>query len=139
MRLENNFDNEINHENVALEADLKCSCGNKTFIIFHTGILKKGLFNSYTLREKEKQIVIKCKCSKCNKEYIIYDSMIDGVKTSKNKVSEFNHLTIKDNDKFNINLKYSFYEKNFKTDKFEMIYIDIKKEDTNKYIRIYEQ
>ena len=84
-------------------------------------------------------MVIKGKCFECGKEYPIYDSMIDGVITRKNRKHEFSILNISENTRFNINLKYNFCESNFKTDKFEMIFIDIKKNDAKKYIRIYER
>lgn len=137
MRLENNFYNIINHNNVALEADLKCSCGSETFRITHTGVTKKGLFSSNYIKKKDKQIIIKAKCTLCEKEYLIYDSTKDGSNPKGIPLTEYIPFSVKDNEIFKINLKYNFYPENFMTDKFEMIFIDAKID--NKEIRIYEE
>lgn len=138
MRLEKNLTNLINHENVALEGYLICDCKNDKFYIYHTGVQKNGLFGSTTLKKLNKQIVIKAKCSKCTKEYLIYDSTIDGIKPNGEKLEDF-HLFTKENENFyKINIKYNFTTEHFNTDQFEMIFIDIINEKNNKEVRIFE-
>ncbi len=139
MRLEKNLENVIEHDHVALEADLICDCKNNQFMISHSGILKKKLFGGLTLNKKEKQIVIKAKCLDCSKTYILYDSTKDGCVPKGTALSDFEQLTLKDGTcKFQINMKYNYNPEDFKTDKFQMIFIDVKKKD-GKEIRLYEE
>lgn len=97
------------------------------------------MFGSITLKEREHQIVIKAKCSKCSKIYILYDSTKDGNNPKGTPSSNYQNLTLKNNNHlFYINLKYNYLKEYFKTDHFEMILIDIKEKDSNKAIRIFE-
>lgn len=139
MRLEKNFINEINHENVALEATLKCDCENQIFNVMHTGKEKKGLFGGLSLVKKDGQIRIKALCKSCGKEFVLYDSTIDGCKPKEAPVMEYTKLAIKDKDSFKINMKYNFMKENFKTDHFEGIAIDIQDNLSKKEKRIYEE
>lgn len=138
MRLEKNFTNVINHEDVALEAKLVCDCENDIFNIYHTGILKKGLFG-INLTKNQKQIVIKAKCPSCLKEYILYDSIIDGSRPKGVRLDDYKLFNYKDENSFKITMKYNFYEENFNTDKFEMIFIEGNNVNLKKTILIYEE
>lgn len=138
MRLEKNFKNVINHEDVALEATLKCDCESELFTILHTGKEKKSLFGGISFVKQDGQIRIKALCKNCNQAFVLYDSAIDGCKPKEAPVREFTKLTIKDNDIFKVNMKYNFMKENFKTDHFEGIAIDLQDDSTKKEIRIYE-
>lgn len=139
MRLEKNFINEVNHENVALEATLKCDCGSQSFNIMHTGKEKKGLFGGISLVKKDGQICIKAICKSCCQAFVLYDSAIDGSNPKEAPATEYTKLTIKEHDIFKVNMKYNFMKENFKTDRFEGIAIDIQDEDSKKERRIYEE
>lgn len=139
MRLDSNFENVINHENASLEADLKCSCGSKVFNVFHSGVQKKTLFGRVYVSKKQKQLIIKSKCSKCGKEYLVYDSTIDGVRPKGNPIYEFTSLEINGVSNFNLRLIYNFYEENYNTEKFEMFRLDVKPESSEKYIVLVEE
>jgi len=137
MRLEHLFYDEISHKNVAFRAKLKCTCGCNSFSITHSGRLIK-LLGWVNLSKKDSQLSIKCRCSSCQKEYVIYDSSIDGANPKGNIVNEFSMLELRKKTVFNIRLSYNYYENNFKTDDFESLFIDLKYIDSEKYIRICE-
>ncbi len=139
MRLEKNFIDEINHENVALEANLKRDCEGQMFTIMHTGKEKKSLFGGISLAKKDGQIRIKALCKNCGKEFVLYDSATDGSKTKEAPATKYVKLAIKDRDAFKINMKYNFMKENFKTDRFEGIAIDIQDDSSKKERRIYEE
>ncbi len=139
MRLEKNFIDEINHDDVALEANLKCECGSQIFTIVHTGKEKKSLFGGISLVKKDDQIRIKALCQTCGKEFVLYDSTVDGNKPKEAPIAEYVKLVIKDKDAFKINMKYNFMKENFKTDRFEGIAIDVQDDASKKERRIYEE
>ena len=49
LRIINNLDNISENNNVTLEADLVCDCGNKYFKIYHSGKQTKGIFAPYLI------------------------------------------------------------------------------------------
>lgn len=139
MRNEKNFTNEINYGNAALEANFKCNCGNEIFKIFHSGTAQKGLFGGFTIKKKDKQLAIKCVCPNCSKEFTLFDSTKDGSKTTDSPLCDFQQLEIRGENQFNIKIRYNFYEENYKTDRFEMFFLDVKPQGFDKYIRIVEE
>lgn len=138
MRNEQNFINEVNHNNAALEADLRCDCGNEVFRIAHSGNLHKGLFGSVTISEKQKQLLIKCTCANCGRPYHLYNSTKDGPAPQETPVGECAPLIVKGEDAFQIKLRYNFMEEHYKTDRFEMFFLDVKVPGTKKYITVCE-
>lgn len=138
MRNEHNFINEVNYNNAALEADLRCDCGNDTFHVTHSGKLLKGLFSGVSIWKKDRQLLIKCSCANCSKSYRLYDSTRDGTAPTESPLGECKPLTIKEQDTFHIKLRYNFWEENYKTDRFEMFFLDVKVPGTERYINICE-
>lgn len=128
-----------NHDNIALEADFQCNCGNDTFRIFHTGKQHKSIFGNVSIKKREGQLIIKCSCSKCLKDYTIFDSTKDGIRPKGTPTEKFNSTEINGETSFKINLKFNFYEKNFKTDRFESFFMDVKTLNDEKYLRICEE
>ena len=138
MRNENNFSNKINYQNASIEADFICTCGCDTFFIQHTGLFRKSIFGGVSIIKKNKQLVIKAKCSQCHAEYLLYDSTKDGISPNGILCGEFYPLCIHGENTFQINLKYNFMEENYKTDKFEMFFLDVKNPAWDNYLRICE-
>lgn len=138
MRNEQNFANEVNHNNAALEADLRCDCSCDRFCISHSGKLRKGLFGGISIWKKDKQLLIKSSCANCGKTYLLYDSTKDGAAPMVTPLREYAPLTIKGKDTFQIKLRYNFWEENYKTDKFEMFFLDVKIPGAEEYITVCE-
>lgn len=139
MRLEDNLVQVKEYNHAALEGDLVCDCKNETFFIFHTGVQKKRLFGSPILKKKEKQIVIKAKCSHCSKEYVLYDSTLDSSHSKGQALEHFEVFTTKSNSPLLIRMLYNFFPENFKTDLYEMVFIEAKEINSQKFVRIYEE
>lgn len=139
MRNDSCFTNEINHHDVALEADFECECGGNTFFIQHSGVLHKGIFGSVSIGKRRNQLIIKCSCSKCLKEYILFDSTKDGIRPKGIPINELSSLCIKGENEFQIKLKYNFLKENYKSEQFEMFFLEVKTPQSNKYISICEQ
>lgn len=138
MRNEQNFTNEIRHGHAALETGFKCDCGNETFFIHHSGLLHKGIFGGISLRKRKKQLRIKCLCSQCAKEYLLFDSAKDGDAPKEAPDYEFHPLDINGETVFGIKLRFNFLEENFKTDRFEMFFLDIRTPKSDEYFTICE-
>ena len=138
MRNEKNFINEVNHNNAALETELRCDCGGDLFRISHSGYMRKGLFGGVSIYEKENQLLIKCDCVNCCKQYHLYNSTKDGTSPREISVGACEPLRIKDETRFKIKLRYNFMEMNYKTDQFEMFFLDVKLPNGTKYITICE-
>ncbi len=77
MRNEDNFTNVVCHGRAAFSADVRCGCGGTAFSISHTGTYHKGLFGGHTIRIKKGQAAVKCRCTVCGRELLLYDSTID--------------------------------------------------------------
>lgn len=138
MRNEQNFFNEVNHNNVALEADLRCDCGSEIFRIAHSGNLHKGFFGSVNISERNRQLLIKCSCAACTREYHVYNSMKDGTVPQETSLAPCVPLTVRGQDAFYIKLRYNFMEENYKTDRFEMFFLDVRLPESKKYITVCE-
>lgn len=138
MRNEQILINEINHNNAALEADLRCTCGSDFFRIAHSGTMLKGLFGSISIIKKEKQLLIKCICANCGRQFHLYNSTRDGTSPQENPTGVCAPLCIKDKTVFQIKVRYNFWEEHYKTDQFEMFFLDVKLPDGKKYINICE-
>lgn len=138
MRNEQNFINEINHGQVALEADLRCNCGSKLFHISHSGNVHKGFFGGISILRKNNQLLIQCACANCGWQYHLYNSTKDGTSPQNVPVDPCVPLSIKEETTFQIKLRYNFMKENFKTDQFEMFFLDVKLPDSKKYITICE-
>lgn len=138
MRNEQNFIREINHNNAALEADFCCDCGSEIFRIAHSGHLRKGLFGSISISERQNQLLIKCSCTNCGKQFHLYNSTKDGSTPQETLVSECAPLTVKGENSFHIKLRYNFMEEHYKTDQFEMFFLDVKIPGAKKYITVCE-
>ena len=126
------------HDNVAMSGQLVCDCGCKSFEIFHTGKVTKGILTSYLIK-KDKQIVIKAVCEKCGKPIIIYDSKIDGINpfiTKEYLEEKFSIKNIK--NEYEIIMKYNYYSKDFKSNRFVNCFIEIKNDDMKKMKQLYE-
>lgn len=138
MRNEELFVNEVNHARAALSAELRCDCGNKTFHIAHSGKLRKGLLGGVSIWTKDRQLSIKCSCVNCAKSYHLYDSTRDGTAPTDTPLGECVPLTIKGQDCFQIKLRYNFREENYKTDRFDMFFLDIKVPESQKHVTVCE-
>ena len=126
------------HDNVAMACQLICDCGCNHFIIFHTGKVTKGILAPYLIK-KDKQIVIRAVCKDCGKSIIIFDSKIDGIKPIMCDTYPEEKFQIKNIDEnFEIVLKYNYYSKDYKTNKFVDCFIEIKNKDMKKLRQLYE-
>ena len=126
------------HNNVAMSGQLLCDCGCEMFSIYHTGKVTKGILSSYLIK-KDKQIVIKAVCKACGKSIIILDSGIDGLNPHNHNEYLEEQFLLKDvNDFFEITLKYNYYPKDFKSNKFVDCFIEIKNGDMKKIKQLYE-
>ena len=139
MKNESNLANVINYNNVALEADFLCDCGSDTFFILHSGKKHKSLLGNVSIGKKEKQLVIQCSCSKCFKQYTLFDSTKDGKNPRGIPNAELGQLEINGEMSFQIKLKYNYLEENFKTDLFETFFMEVKIPNDNEYSRICEE
>ena len=125
LRIIDNLENIYEHNNVALEGDLVCDCGNQYFKIYHSGKQTKGIFAPYLVKNNS-QIIIEAQCTCCEHSIIIFDNSIDGVKrvnadeTVKKLFNIFN-----DTYAYKIHLMYNYFENNFKTNLFEDCLIEI--------------
>lgn len=126
------------HDNVAIAGKLMCDCGCHLFSIYHTGKVTKGILASYLLK-KDKQIVIRAVCKDCGKSIIIFDSKIDGIKPIMCDTYQEEKFQIENIDEhFEIVLKYNYYSKDYKTNKFVDCFIEIKNRDMKKVKQLYE-
>ena len=126
------------HDNVAMACQLICDCGCNHFSIFHTGKATKGIFAPYLIK-KDKQIVIKAVCKDCGKSINIFDSKIDGIKPVMCDTYPEEKFLLKNiNENFEIVLKYNYYSKDYKTNKFVECFIEIKNDDMKKIKQLYE-
>ena len=139
MRNEPYFTNAREHGHAALEANFQCACGSNAFGIVHSGTLHKSIFGGVSLRKREKQLVIRCECSKCAEQYTLFDSTKDGVQPKGTPLEEFAPLEIKGETLFEIKVLYNFLEENFRTDRFEMFFLEVKPSASGKYMRVYEE
>ena len=136
LSFKNYFVVEEERDRVAVKGGLRCSCGCEQFKIFHTGKQTKGILASHII-ESQKQILIEAKCSKCGRTIQLYDSSYDGEKpftVSHPEVKQFLYKNISD---FKIKIILNYYEENYMTNKFAMIYIYLY-DDNNKQIVLYE-
>ncbi len=126
------------HDNVAFFGKLICYCGCELFRVQHTGKVTKGILFPYLIK-KDKQIVIKAICKDCGKSIIILDSGIDGLNPYKHSEYPEEQFLLKNvNDFFEITLKYNYYSKDYKTNKFVDCFIEIKNNDMKKIKQLYE-
>ena len=126
------------HDNVAIAGKLMCDCGCHLFSIYHTGKVTKGILAPYLIK-KDKQIVIKAVCKDCGKSIIIFDSKIDGIKPIMCDTYPEEKFQIENIDEhFEIVLKYNYYSKDYKTNKFVDCFIEIKNRDMKKVKQLYE-
>ena len=138
LRVIDKLENICEHNNVALEADLVCECGNAFFKIYHSGKQTKGILAPYLLKMNN-QIIIEAKCTCCGNSIVIYDSEIDGTKrclSNKDDKKLFNILN--DAYVYKVHLMYNYLEKNFKTNLFEDCFIQIYNSKFKKPRKLYE-
>lgn len=102
-------------DGVSLEAQLKCTCGNMEFEVFHTGKQTKGILAPFLVRKK-KQLVVKAVCPCCQNTIIVYDSTVDGThpKPSDFAMEFIPFLSNKVPKSFPILLKYNYLPENSK-------------------------
>lgn len=124
------------HDNVAVNGNLKCSCGSEKFSIYHTGKQTKGILAPHIVRT-QKQILIEAKCSECGRTIQIYDTTIDGENPIVAWHPEFKQFSYKNITDFKVKIFLNYYEENYMTNKFAMIYIYLY--DNNKQIVLYEE
>jgi hypothetical protein len=55
LRIIDSLENICEHNNVALEGDLICECGNHYFKIYHSGKQTKGIFAPYLIKKNHLQ------------------------------------------------------------------------------------
>lgn len=134
MRLKNNFINIKEQGKKVLEADFICECGCRKFMLTHTG--KNCLLRPSILNKKKGQLRIKAECRNCHRLTTVYDSTIEGKRPKEVKSESYDKLIKNNNDVFEIQLKYSFLEENYNTDKFTKISIKIK--DDNETYNLYQ-
>ena len=138
LRISDNLENICKHNNVALEGDLVCKCGNHYFKIYHSGKQTKGIFAPYLIKNNG-QIVIEAKCTCCEHSIIIFDNSIDGVKrlkaeeTTKKQFHVFN-----DAYAYKIHLMYNYLENNFNTNLFDDCFIEISNGKFKRSRRLFE-
>lgn len=138
LRILDNLINIKEHNNVALEGDLICNCGNQYFKIYHSGKQTKGILAPF-LVNKNKQIIIETRCTCCNESTVIYDNSLD-----ESKKNNFERLPLQlfdilnDDYYFKIHMMYNYYEENFKTNAFEECFIEISNSKFKKPRRLYE-
>ena len=138
LRVIDKLENICKHNNVTLEADLVCECGNAYFKIYHSGKQTKGILAPYLLK-KNNQIFIEAKCKCCGNSIVIYDSGTDGIKrcaSNKDNKKLFNILN--DAYAYKVHLMYNYFENNFKTNLFEDCFIEISNSNFKKPLRLYE-
>lgn len=132
-----NFVIEEEHDKVAVGGRLICDCGCEMFDIYHTGKQTKGILSSHIV-EKDKQIFIEAKCSKCGKIIQIYDSSLDDEKISRFSSLEKQQFSHKEITSFKVKIFLNYYEENYLTNKFVSIYIHLI-DDNKKEIVLYEK
>ena len=128
---------EEEHDKVACNGILKCSCGGEKFSIYHTGKQTKGILSPY-IKKTQKQILVDAKCSKCGRIIQIYDTTIDGEKTVVACHPERQQFIYKNLTDFKVKIFLNYYEENYMTNNFAMIYIYLY-DDNNKQIVLYEE
>ena len=139
MRNESNFANVYEYDNAALEADFRCDCGGDAFYIFHSGKQRKSLFGNISIGKRKGQLILQCSCSQCLKRYTLFDSTKDGASPEGTPIYEFSPVEIAGEKIFDIKLKFNFAEENFKTDQFEMFFLEVKVPGVDKYMSLCEQ
>lgn len=137
LRIKNNLYNVINHDNTALEGTLICDCCCELFNVYHSGKCHR-FFDFITLKKQDNQIIIKCKCVKCNKEYTIYDSTRDGINPIGSPIHHYDKVKMIDKDRFKVHLLYNYEKENFMTNRYSEFFLEIKPYYSKKYKRIYE-
>ena len=116
------------------------NCGKEHLCNYGSGrFCSKECARSYSTKNinyKETKIA---KCINCGKEIIIYDSKIDGIKPIMCDTYPEEKFQIKNIDEnFEIVLKYNYYSKDYKTNKFVDCFIEIKNRDMKKAKQLYE-
>lgn len=138
LRIIDNLENIYEHNNVALEGDLVCSCGNQYFKIYHSGKQTKGIFAPYLVKNNP-QILIEVQCTCCEHSIIIFDNSIDGVKrVNADETAKKLFNILNDTYAYKIHLMYNYFENNFKTNSFEDCFIEISNSKFKKPRRLFE-
>ena len=138
LRIIENLVNIHEHNNVALEGDLECECGNRYFTIYHSGKQTKGVFAPYLIK-KNHQIIIEAKCTCCEKNIVIFDSSIDGNKRVDADKKQKNLFNILNNAyAYKVHLMYNYFQNNFRNNLFEDCFITISNSKFKKPRQLYE-
>lgn len=138
LRIIDNINIIEEHDGVAFSGQLVCDCNCNLFDIYHTGKKTKGILAPYLIKN-DKQIVIKAVCKKCGKVIVVYDSKIDGLNPSDQNIYLEEKFTLQNgNDGYEIILKYNYYLKDFKTNKFYDCFIEVKNEKMKRLKPLYE-
>lgn len=139
LRFLKNLKNVKEYDESALEGNLICECGNDFFNIRHTGKQKKGIFSSYIVKLNG-QLGIKARCTKCGKEFKIYDSSQDGEDFKKKDLLEYQDFFIDKYMKkdYKVRLAFNYMPQNFKTNKFVSIYVYLNNDELKKEIALFE-
>ena len=137
LRIIDNLTNIIKHDNVAMEGNLICDCGNTHFEVHHSGKRTRGILAPYLVK-KDKQILILAKCPHCGKVITVLDSGLDGHGGCvTDKTTQL--FCLKNGEcQFEIRLMYNYLEQNFETNLFEDCFIEIKSSSFKKSRSLYE-
>lgn len=137
LSFKDNFIIKEEHDNVAVNGTLKCNCGAEKFTIYHTGKQTKGILSPH-IKKIKNQILIEAKCPRCGQTIKIYDTNTDGEKPSIVTHPEQLKFIHKNIDEYKVKIYLNYYEENYMTNKFAMIYIYLF-DDNNKQIVLYEE
>ncbi len=102
---------------VAISGRLVCNCGCEKFNIYHSGRRTKGILAPYIVPVR-RQLYIKAKCVRCNKEIVLVDNQRD--------IGCLDMLEIKKEKELEIICKLNYLPENLK-------------DDTNAYTNRYEE
>ena len=136
LRIYKNLLTKSKIEGTAFNGMLVCDCKCDAFYIEHTGKQTSGKFRPYLVKRK-KQLTIVCRCKNCGKEFVIFDSTVDGVKPKNAEKCPQVAFAVNGKNIFGVSVLYNYIRENYLTDKFEDCFIYVTDEEGKTYV-IYE-
>ena len=114
---------------------LTCSCGNQHFKLYYQGKRTKGILSPDIIKLND-HLKIEAVCTSCLKKIEIYDAL--SRQSSKEiKPDPISYIPF-DDLPHKIRLSYNYLPEHYKTDLFEDIFIEINRNEKDKWHMIVE-
>ena len=123
-------------DNCALRGVLSCSCGNQFFKLNYQGKRTRGILSPDLVR-KQGKLIVEVVCSSCGDKIRIYDSNEHNKLKTKTSIEMPFEIYNEEPQKFR--LSYNYQPTNYKTNDYEMIFIEIGNNQTDKWHTIVEE